>query len=92
MEHLTIDEVLDFVSMTELNAESIRLSAAVNGHIRKCDRCLKLVQSFQLLYDEFSRLQLNGGFKAFAVDNMSRGGTKKPVVADAATTEMDGFR
>ena len=54
MEHLTVDEIIDFISLTELNNEAIVLSSAVNGHIRKCKDCLKLVKSFQIIYDEFS--------------------------------------
>lgn len=35
MEHLTVDEIIEFVSLTELNNEAINLFASVNGHIRK---------------------------------------------------------
>ena len=65
MKHLTVDEILDFVSLTELNSKSIELSAKVNGHIRECDRCLKLVRAFQMLYDEFSNLNSSGSFKNY---------------------------
>ncbi len=92
MEHLTMDEILEFVSMTELNCESIKLSTTVNGHIRKCDACLKLVRSVQMLYDEFARLDLDGGFKNFIADNLSEIRTETPVAAASAPNEIDGLR
>ena len=58
MKHLTVDEIVQFVSMTELTAESVNFSVAVNGHIRKCAKCLELVKSFQMVYDELSRLSM----------------------------------
>lgn len=71
MKHLTVDEILDFVSLTELDARSIELSAVVNGHIGKCEKCLELVRSFQMIYDEFVRLNVSGNFKCFLADNIS---------------------
>ena len=58
MKHLTVEEIIQFVSMTELTTETIHFSAAVNGHIRKCAKCLELVKSFQMVHDELSHLQV----------------------------------
>ena len=63
MKHLTVDEMIRFVSLTELNAEAKMLSAAVNGHIRRCGKCLKYVQAFQTIHDEFVQLNGSGDFK-----------------------------
>lgn len=57
MEHLTVNEIIDFVSINELNEKSINLAAKVNAHILKCDDCLEKVKAFQLLNDEFSNLR-----------------------------------
>ena len=62
MEHLTVDEMIRFVSLTELNAEAVELSASVTRHIRKCRDCLKRVQAFQMIYDEFTELCEHGDF------------------------------
>ncbi|MBQ2880646.1 MAG: hypothetical protein IJE40_00105 [Clostridia bacterium] len=56
MDHLTVDEIMDFVSITEINEETMQLTAKVNSHIRNCKECLKLVQSYQEIYDEFLRV------------------------------------
>lgn len=72
MKHLTVDEMMEFVSLTELNADAIMLSAAVNGHIRKCDKCLKCVQAFQLIHDEFSNLRNNGDFRTYLKNRLSQ--------------------
>lgn len=62
MKHLTVDEIIRFVSMTELNDETLALSAIVNSHIRRCKECLDLVRAFQLLHDEFMHMQNGGEF------------------------------
>ena len=69
MDHLTIDEIIDFVSLDRLNRESVELSAAVNGHIRRCKKCLKLVRAFQMIYDEFERLNMSGDLKKYISEN-----------------------
>ena len=63
MDHLTVDEIIDFVSLTDLGEESLKLAAAVNGHMRGCRECRKLVGAFQTVHDEFSRLQTGVSFK-----------------------------
>lgn len=52
MNHLTLDEIIDFVSLTEINEESIQLMGKVNAHIAQCRECRELVRSYQLIYDE----------------------------------------
>lgn len=56
MRHLTVDEIIDFVSMDRINAETLQLASTVNTHIGKCEKCLRKVRAFQLLYDEFVKL------------------------------------
>lgn len=69
MNHLTFEEIIAFVSFTEINQETIALSAAVNGHIRTCDKCLRLVRAFQLIYDEFTALNTDVDFIKYVLDN-----------------------
>ena len=52
MNHLTLDEIIDFVSLTEINEESMQLLGKVNAHIAQCRECRELVRSYQLIYDE----------------------------------------
>ncbi len=65
MKHLSVDEIIAFVSLTELTDEAIQFSAYVNGHIRQCERCLELVRAFQMIYDEFTKLHTSRDFKAY---------------------------
>ena len=65
MNHLTVDDIINFVSLSEMNKEAMELSAAVNGHIRKCEKCLERVRAFQLIYDEFSKLNSSGNFRKY---------------------------
>lgn len=66
MGHLTVDTIIRFVSLKQLNPQALTLAAAVNGHIRKCGRCRKLVNAFQLIYDEFTLLKIDGDFHRYA--------------------------
>lgn len=67
MEHLKIDDIIAFVSAEKLDQDFLELSMTVNGHIRECDECMELVNAFQLLYDEFKKLQNRGGFGKYVV-------------------------
>ena len=92
MKHLTVDEMINFVSLTELNAEALMLSATVNEHIRNCDKCLKRVQAFQLIYDEFAKLQGSGDFKNFILSKLQSTQTQ-PVAEETQSLqdELDGY-
>ena len=70
MKHLTADEILEFVSLSKLDDEAIRLSAAVNGHIRQCEKCRKLVSAFQLIQDEMSKPRTGGACRTHTAGNM----------------------
>lgn len=56
MRHLTTDKIIDFVSMNQINSETLKLASTVNTHIGKCEKCLRKVRAFQLVYDEFVKL------------------------------------
>lgn len=85
MKHLSFDEIIGFVSLTELNDEAIENSAVVNGHIRKCKECLEKVRAFQMIYDEFSQLGLNIAFEKYIEDNFSK------MQDTESRTEIDEF-
>ena len=65
MTHLTVDDIMEFVSLTELNSESLKLAATVNGHIRNCKECRELVNAYQTIHDEFLRLNSCRNFKSY---------------------------
>lgn len=67
MGHLTVDKIIRFVSLKQLDRESLALAAAVTGHIRKCARCRKQVKAFQQIYDEFTMLRIDGDFHRYAI-------------------------
>lgn len=56
MRHLTVDEMIDFVSMDRINAETLKLASTVNAHIGQCEKCLRKIRAYQLVYDEFVKL------------------------------------
>ena len=52
--HLTANEIIEFVTLDQLIADSKKLLTRVNRHIRKCQKCFELVKSYQILYDELN--------------------------------------
>ena len=94
MKHLTVDEMIEFVSLTELHNETVKLSASVNGHIRKCEKCLKLVRSLQMVYDEFLWLSSGGSFKNYVADKASEiaAGNQNAIEAQSSANEFDGYK
>ena len=71
MNHLTTTEIIDFVSINKMDADSMKLASRVNGHILKCDECLKLVESFQEVYDELQRMGRSSEFEQIMAKNSS---------------------
>ncbi len=88
MKHLTIDEILDFVSIADLSRESVTLAAMVNGHTRKCEKCRKNVCAFQLIYDKFTEYSAQGNFKDFVSQHLA--GIGKEI--ENQPDELDAFR
>ena len=52
MRHLTVDEIIGFVTLSSLDAASLRLASDVTAHIRGCAECMRKVQAYQLVYDK----------------------------------------
>lgn len=65
MNHLKVNEIIEFVSLNELNAETVEFCAYVNGHVRKCEECRQLVDAFQTVYDEFCRIGNSKNFEEY---------------------------
>ena len=94
MKHLTVDEIIRFVSSDRLNDETLNLSLSVNEHIRKCERCRKLVKAFLMIYDEFSSMDIDKDFVNFIFDADFKETCEDESVIELETAleEYDGFR
>ncbi len=56
MTHLTVEEIIDFVSFDKLTEENIALAKKVNEHICSCKSCFEKVSAFQLIFEEFEKI------------------------------------
>lgn len=54
--HLTFNEIMDFISVKKLNAETEEIINRVNLHIIHCEECRNLVRSFQKMKNDFAQL------------------------------------
>jgi len=52
MEHLTISQIIQFVSFTEMNENNLKLASQVNFHMIQCAECRKKVLSIQNTLDK----------------------------------------
>lgn len=53
--HPNPNDLIAFVSMDALNAETLALSAAVNAHLADCAACRARVRDLQTVYDALCR-------------------------------------
>ena len=65
-EHITVDEIIQFVSFDKMDSASLANASKVATHIRTCDDCLQKVKAYQLVYDELSKLGHKHRFKEIA--------------------------
>ena len=56
MNHLTVKEMIDFVSFNKPDNESMKLMSKVNSHIFRCDVCRKKIETLQFAYDELTEM------------------------------------
>lgn len=59
MDHLTIEEMLEFVTMKKLDERTLKLASRVNAHILRCDECLEQVKELQVIYEELGMIDLD---------------------------------
>ena len=72
MKHITVDEIIDFVTDETLDAKSMENASKVTAHICKCSECLKKVQAFQKVYEEFERLGKISEYKLLACEMLNK--------------------
>ncbi len=66
MKHVTVDEMIAFVSMDTMDEASLELASKVTTHIRSCTRCKGTLRAFQLICDEMTAMGNRSGFPAAA--------------------------
>lgn len=54
MKHLTVEDIINYVSFKTMNDTDLMHAANVVSHIRKCKDCLEKVKAFQLVYDKLA--------------------------------------
>ncbi|MBQ8697225.1 MAG: hypothetical protein IJ519_05840 [Clostridia bacterium] len=76
MTHLTIDDVINYVSVKKADKTSLELISRVTAHITRCDRCLRRVDAFLTVGEELTRMsdgahgELDGSLTEEAIADM----------------------
>ena len=80
MNHLTFEEIVQYVSLKKLNEEAFLLASKVDTHIRECEPCLELVRAVRSIHDEFVKEKRGCDVRAlFDEDSVSDEKTKKRI-------------
>lgn len=77
--HLSLRDVLDFVSATALNEQTEKNAILVTTHIRSCRECRDLVKEYQALYDELRELDREEEFEQIALTVFCKGDPEKEI-------------
>lgn len=64
--HPNLNDLIAFVSMDTLNADTVARSAAVNAHLADCAACRARVRDLQAVYDALCR-EMNASCAAAAL-------------------------
>lgn len=62
MEHLSIEEIIKYVTVTTVDKETLELLSKVNGHIRNCSSCKEKIDSYESINDELKKIANEYGF------------------------------
>lgn len=92
MEHIPVEQIIDFVSSDALDAQTQELARLVNGHIRRCEPCRRRLLAFQMIHDELSRVGRAGGFRRFSYAVASRDAPAPPNCDEASEAALGALR
>ena len=70
MEHLSIDEIIQYVTVTKGNRETLELMSKVNGHIRGCSVCKEKVNAYEMVNDEIKKEIDENGLDLNRIDDL----------------------
>lgn len=70
LEHLSIEEIIKYITLNKVDRESLDLLSKVNGHIRNCPSCKEKVISYETLNDEIRKKILENGFELNHIDDL----------------------
>lgn len=62
MEHLSVEEIIKYVTVNNVDKETLDLLSKVNGHIRNCSSCKEKVDSYESINDELKKVTNENGF------------------------------
>lgn len=57
MNHINVDDVIEFVSIDKLDNDTIALAQKVNSHLLICPECRERVTAFQTVYDALLKIE-----------------------------------
>lgn len=62
MKHLSIEEIIEYVTANKVDSETLDLLSKVNGHIRVCPACREKVSAFECVSEALENEVFEDGF------------------------------
>ncbi len=90
MNHLTVDEIINFVSSDRLDVDSVANAVRVNTHIRSCGECMSKVRAYQAVYGELFNICNKQYRRGLRMKNDSLHAAKEKKVYSLCLTEKYG--
>ncbi len=70
MKHLNAEDIINYVTIGELDQETLDFCKNVNGHIRGCSACLGRLRKYLDIHDLYTVQNPGGDFKVFAAEQL----------------------
>ncbi len=70
LKHLSIEEIIKYVTANKVDKETLDLLSKVNGHIRNCPSCKEKVVAYETVNDEFKKETVENGLELNHIDDL----------------------
>lgn len=70
LEHLSIEEIIEYVTANKVSKETLDLMSRVNGHIRICSSCREKIESYERINEKLIKESLIGDSSFNDVDEI----------------------
>lgn len=72
MEHLSVEEIIKYVTANKVDSETLNLLSKVNGHIRNCPTCREKISAYECINEELKKEVFENGFDLNHFDDLIR--------------------
>lgn len=72
MEHLSVEEIIKYVTANKVDSETLDLLSKVNGHIRICPACREKVGAYECVNEAIEKEVFENSFDLEHFDDLTK--------------------